>query len=121
MNRITFIAALLLATTACGFSSQNNEVSGQLKRVVHQTPLICPSYTVADLSMGSVQNGTGSVSKEDIWLYVENPKDVEFLENAAETGAIVTANYSTWRFILGCINDNEAHKLISVHFANSPT
>lgn len=102
------IAIALLA--ACGKSSSDNEIIGQVKKVVKKTPIICPDYTEIDLSLGVVRNGVGSMSREDVDLAADNSdKDaIDKLKWAAENGAIVKLSYDVHR-ISPCWPD---HRLI---------
>jgi hypothetical protein len=100
----------IIATTACGYSSSGNELEGQVKKVIRRTPIICPDYYEADVSLGVLRNGVGSLSKEDVTLYVERPDSVETLKAAARTGAIVSVRYDVKRVTL-CVPE---HFLTSV-------
>lgn len=88
---------LVLVVTGCGFSSRENEVVGQVKRVVKRTPLICNDRTDVDMSMGVMRNGTGSMSKEDIWLTVADPNVEKALKGFAESGVPVKITYDVQR------------------------
>jgi hypothetical protein len=94
------ILAVLLVTvpgcSACGMSSRNNELTGQIKRVTRETPILCDDYDEIDVSLGVLRNGNGSVSKEDVNMTV-NDHDVPLLKRAAETGAIVKLTYDQRR------------------------
>lgn len=93
------IAIALAFTAACGNSSANNEVVGQVKKVKMMTPIICPDYVEADVSLGVMRNGVGSMSHEDITLAVD-PDDKETIaafKQAAENGAIVKVAYDVHR------------------------
>lgn len=105
------IAIVIAAATACGNSSAGNELEGQVKRVIRRTPLICPDYTEADISLGVMRNGVGSMSKEDVALRVEDSRQIETLKAAAKSGAIVSVDYDVNRVTI-CVPD---HLLTSVH------
>ncbi len=99
MKYVLFMICLLaLSLSGCGFSSTENEVSGQVKRVVHKTPYLCPNHYQADLSLGIMRNGVGSVSGKDLWLEVPNAGDVTVLKTAAEKGWLVKITYGVARF-----------------------
>jgi len=104
------ILVIALLATACGNSSVNNEIVGQVKRVINKTPLVCPDYIEADISLGVMRNGIGSMSHEDVMLAVEpaNKDAIDRLKWAAENGAIVKASYDVRR-VSPCWPD---HRLI---------
>ncbi|MBV9125684.1 MAG: hypothetical protein JO112_20230 [Planctomycetes bacterium] len=87
----------LPACQACGYSSQQNDLTGQVKKVISRTPLVCPDYTEVDVSMGVLRNGVGSLSKEDLILFVRNPQDIPTLKKAALEGDIVEITYNDFR------------------------
>ena len=92
-----FIAAALAASlVGCGYSARDTEVVGQVKRVMHNTPLICDDYQDIDLSLGVIRNGTGSASKEDVWIIVSKA-DADTAKKAAESGQLVKVTYDTKR------------------------
>lgn len=92
------MAGLVLSLTGClGHTSTGNELVGQVKRVQHKTPLLCPDYVHVDISLGVMRNGVGSMSTQDIWLWVQNSTDVAVLEKAAQNGQIVKVNYDVAR------------------------
>jgi hypothetical protein len=92
----TILIIGIAAMTAC-YSAKGNELVGQVKKVTEKTPLICGDYVVADLSLGVIRNGVGSMSREDIDLYVERPADIATVKLAAETGRLVKVTYNTRR------------------------
>jgi hypothetical protein len=103
---------LILLLTACGFSSVDNEMTGQVKKTMHNTPLICPDYTDADISLGVMRDGVGSMSTQDVWVVV--PPELKLkVEHFAETGEIVNATYSVYR-VTFCTSD---HYLTSIEAA----
>lgn len=102
MKRILFAA---LIATACGYTSRDNELVGQAKKVVRNTPLVCPDWSVADISLGVMQNGVGSMSSQDVWLTVEDRHLFATLKTAVETGAIVKVRYDVRR-VTFCIEDH---------------
>jgi len=95
------IAALVLATAACGYTSKNNEMTGQVKKVHNQTPILCSDFVAADISLGVLRNGVGSMSAEDKEVYVPNAADAELLRKAADTGQLVKITYDVARFPAG--------------------
>lgn len=90
--------ALILALWGCGYESVNNEMIGQVKKVKDNTPLICAPFTTVDVSLGVMRNGVGSMSVQDVWLYVEKPADLEIMRKANESGEIVKISYDEARF-----------------------
>lgn len=99
---ILVIVGLLLGSCAAGFhlgwSSFDNEVVGQVKRVQYRTPILCLNYTETDISLGVLRNGVGSISTEDKWFWVPNPSDAELLKQAQDVGALVRVSYNAARF-----------------------
>ena len=93
----TTVMLIVLALAACGLSSAGNELEGQVKKVIRVTPIICPDYVVADVSLGVLRNGVGSLSKEDVDLYVADEHMVETLQRAAKSGTPVTIGYDVQR------------------------
>jgi hypothetical protein len=106
MREFGFILALACSISACGYESVDNEVTGQVKRVVHQTPLICPTRYDVDISLGVMRGGVGSMSTQDIWLTVEDPAQVSKLQDLAKSGAIANIKYSVARFVI-CQNPHQ--------------
>lgn len=113
MTRLMLLFVLALLTLsgcyACGTGTANSEVTAQVKKVVHRTPLICPEYTEVDVSLGVMRNGVGSMSHEDLVLRVMDESQVPALEKAAKDGAIITLRYDIAR-LAACYPD---HKLTS--------
>ena len=72
-------------------------MTGQVKRVAHMTPLICPIHDRVDVSMGVMRGGVGSMSTQDLWLYIPDPDDARLLKQAAQTGQLVEISYDTAR------------------------
>lgn len=96
--RKLIVAAMLLA--GCGNTSVGNELVGQVKKVHHNTPLVCPDYYTVDVSMGVMRNGTGSMSTQDIELVAEGKELIEFLTKANTSGRIVKVDYSVRRAVV---------------------
>lgn len=95
------ISVLILSgLVGCGYSSRNNELTGQVKKVIHQTPIICPNRVDVDISLGVMRNGVGSMSSQDVYATVINESDVKLLEKAAEAGALVKLNYDQVRLTI---------------------
>lgn len=84
--------------TAFGLASYNNEAVGQVKYTKNIHPIIYPNYTELHLSLGVMRNNVGSISKEDITLYVPNESDVIKLNKSAEEGKLVKVIYDNLRF-----------------------
>lgn len=87
----------LLVLSSCGYTSRDNDVVGQVKKVVKVTPIICPDFKVLDLSLGVMRNGVGSMSTEDEIFYVESAEDFKTLTNAANAGQLVRIKYDVAR------------------------
>src|ERR1700677_1762153 len=96
-HKMNKIILSILFLSGCGYESKNNELVGQVKRVVEKTPILCSDWTQADVSLGVMRNGTGSVSKEDTFLTVVNKQDADNLKQAAETGIPVKVIYNVKR------------------------
>lgn len=94
------VLGMILSLAGCGFSSRNNELTGQVKKVMHNTPLICPDFFDADVSLGVMRNGVGSMSSQDRWLFAPRESDQEIFKKAAESGAIVKVTYDTRRLAI---------------------
>ena len=95
----------ILFLAACGYSARSNELVGQVKRVVDKTPIVCGDYVEADVSLGVLRNGVGSMSKEDVDLYVPSDADAKILKGAAESGKIVKIAYDVKR-VTWCVPDH---------------
>lgn len=89
------IATLMLA--GCGNSAVNGTAVGQAKGFDQATPLICADYKTFDMSQGVMQNGTGSVSKEDMLFTIADGVDLSVVKRAAESGSIVKVTYNQRR------------------------
>jgi hypothetical protein len=97
MKKLTILAVAFALSGCLGNSASSNQLVGQVKKVEHNTPLIMPDYDDADISLGVMRNGVGSMSHEDIWVYIPNAEDYLVLQKAAETGALVKVDYDTAR------------------------
>jgi hypothetical protein len=96
MNKILLVV-FAVSLSACGKSSMGSEMTGQVKRVNHSTPLICPEYYDADISMGVMRNGVGSMSTADEWMWVPDRTMYAKLKESAESGALVKVTYDIHR------------------------
>lgn len=103
MKSVFLIVALILM--GCGYSSRNNESIEQAKKVVNQTPILCNDRVDADISLGVMRGGVGSMSTEDLWLTVPHESDQKLLIEAAAKGKLVKVNYDIKR-ITWCWNDH---------------
>lgn len=111
MRRIIIVAAITLS--ACGYESRDNDLTGQVKKVIHNTPLICPNYDDVDISLGVIRGGVGSMSTQDVWLTVYSDAAFKSLDAAQKSGAIVNVKYDVKRVAI-CTDD---HVLASVEAA----
>lgn len=106
MIRRLLIAGLGAALIAgCGYTSQDNEMIGQVKKVQKNTPLICPDYTSVDVSLGVMRGGVGSMSSEDVWLTVDATDNERKLREANESGKLVKIKFEVWRLVV-CKKDH---------------
>jgi hypothetical protein len=98
MNNIRTMIVGLLALFAfgCGYESVDNKMTGQVKKVHHNTPIFCSDYFSADISLGVLINGVGSMSTQDIEVVVEE-KDRDKFEFAAANNQIVEIGYKVKR------------------------
>lgn len=97
-NTISAISACLLLGGCLGASSSGNEMTGQVKRCQHVTPLIFFDYDRCDVSLGIMRNGVGSMSQEDVWIYVPTASHYAILDSASKSGALVNIKYDVARF-----------------------
>jgi hypothetical protein len=97
---LKFVVALIMCIMllSCGYSQRDSELIGQVKKVSNATPLFCPNYIAADLSLGVMMDGVGSMSTQDKWVVIQSRKQFEILKHANDTGAIVKITYDTKRF-----------------------
>lgn len=93
-----------------GYASQSNELIGQVKSVKHFTPIVCPDYNEVDVSLGVLQNGVGSISHQDVRLFVEKESDIAVLKTANESGRLVKIDYDERRFA-PCRKDYEVTRV----------
>lgn len=97
LNLLLMLSIGFSLSGCLGYESQDNTLIGQVKKVQQATPIICPNYTRADISLGVMRNGVGSMSSQDIWVYVANNKDLETLNSAVTSGSLVKIKYNTMR------------------------
>lgn len=98
MKTKTLIIVLIAVLSGCGYSSRDNETIGQVKKAIKVTPLICPDRYEADVSLGVMQNGVGSMSHEDLYLLVPDKENFKKLEDAVTSGVLVNIHYNKKRF-----------------------
>lgn len=79
-------------------------MTGQVKAIDHKTPIICGDYDELDLSLGVMRNGVGSMSSQDVPLYVTSADDVKKLKEALQSGKIVELTYDERR-VTFCVPD----------------
>lgn len=101
-----FVILPMLLLTGCGYSSLDNEVTGQVKRVMNNTPIICSDFSDADVSLGVMRNGVGSMSTQDVWINVPTPELMAKFKHAAEVGSIVKIKYNQKRIAI-CKNSDK--------------
>lgn len=89
----------------CGYASRDNESIGQVKKITKQTPIICPEYSLVDVSHGVMRNGVGSMSTEDVYYYVPSANHQTILKEATESGALVKIKYDVARLVF-CVPDH---------------
>lgn len=97
MKKLLVLAVALCLTGCSGYSQVDNQMTGQVKKVHHLNPIICPNFSTVDVSLGVMKNGVGSMSNHDITLTIWNNADLQVLEEAAKAGSIVDIKYSVWR------------------------
>lgn len=98
MKRLVMLTYLLLIA-GCGYEAVDSEMVGQVKKVMKNTPLICPNYTDADISLGVFRNGVGSTSTQDVWVWPINESVESALRLAVGTGSLVKITYDTRRLV----------------------
>lgn len=96
MSRIA-LAVLAVTLCSCGYSSRDNEVTGQFKKMSRHTPLVCPDYQTADLSLGVMRNGTGPMSTQDEWYPIDDKLLEPAITEAIAKGSIVRVKYDVAR------------------------
>lgn len=83
--------------SACGYTSKDSDVIGQVKNVRRSTPLFCEDYDLVDVSLGVMRNGVGSYSTEDVWMMVTSAQAKE-LSAMQKKNAVVKFMYDQRRF-----------------------
>ncbi len=97
---------LCLIVFGCGYSARQSELIGQVKKVVTVTPIICPDYIAADISLGVIRNGVGSVSREDMFMTITDKTQYNLLKQATESGKLVKITYDSARITL-CVPEEQ--------------
>lgn len=90
---------ILILFTGCGYTSKDNEVVGQVKKIVNETPLFCNNYTWVDISLGVFKDGIGSSSKEDLILRVKDKNTISEIKLLAKENKILKVKYNEKRFV----------------------
>lgn len=91
--------SFLFALFGCGYSAIDSEFIGQIKYVEHATPIICPDYYYASVSMGVMKNGVGSMSTHDATIEIDKTQ-VEEWKRLSKNASIVKINYNERRATL---------------------
>lgn len=104
------VAVFLLVVMSCGYQSRDSELIAQVKKVKMVTPLICPDFVEVDLSLGVMRNGVGSMSSQDVWMYVHATEMVTVLKDAVESGALVKVTYDQKRTTI-CVPNEQISKV----------
>ncbi len=92
---------MIILISSCGYTQRDSELIGQVKKVTNETPIICPDYVAADISMGIMRNGVGSMSTEDVHVLIPNSLDmIKIFKTAAVSGKLVKVTYDTKRIAL---------------------
>lgn len=103
----TLFGAYVLYESFTTMLAVDGELVGQAKKIRMVTPLwssICPTYYALDVSMGIIQNGTGSMSTQDVWFTIKDTADLPAMQKAVETAAIVKMKFDTRR-LAACTED----------------
>lgn len=95
-----------------GWSEKEISGTGQVKRVGLQNNIVCPNYYEADISLGIMRNGVGSVSTHDMVFFIPDSMLKDF-RTYSEKGSIVNFTYDVRRFDW-CVNE---FRLTSVKLA----
>jgi hypothetical protein len=95
LGLVVFI--LIVLCIARGFSSKDNELICQVKYVEHKTPLICPDYMEASVSLGVMKDGVGSMSVSDKHLTVRTDEQYKILQTAVKSAKLVRIIYDMKR------------------------
>jgi len=93
---LIFITCLLIG---CGYSQRDSDLVGQVKKVTNETPILCPDYIEADISLGIMRNGIGSMSKEDVSVLIPNNTEmIKVFKDATVNGKLIKVIYDEKRF-----------------------
>ena len=103
------LVLIIFLITACGDSSRGSELIGQIKKVVENTPVLCSDYVEADVSLGIMRNGVGSMSTDDVSVVIPS-EFVDKAKDAARTGNLVKIIYDERR-VAACWPDRRATHL----------
>ncbi len=104
--KAVLLLSIGMALVSCGYAEQGSDLTGQVKKVINKTPLVCNDYVLVDLSLGVMRNGVGSMSHEDVELVVPNSEDVKLLKSASDSGSLVKITYNTKRLVF-CVESNK--------------
>lgn len=107
MKQIVLIAFIF---SRCGYVARDSEMIGQVKKVYNRTQILCPDWIGADISLGVMRNGVGSMSHEDNDVLVTSKTDAALLKSAADNGQIVKITYDSYRFYL-CVPERVVTKI----------
>jgi hypothetical protein len=101
------VLIMALSLYGCGmweYSSKDNEMIGQVKKVINNTPMVCSDYQSADISLGILRGGVGSMSTQDKWVTVVKSEHFNILKQANESGELVKIKYDERR-VTFCIHN----------------
>lgn len=104
IQKIIAVTFLSMSLASCGYSGRDMEMIGQVKRVMHNTPIICSDFDDADISLGVMRGGVGSMSTQDVWVVVDKEQG-KILKDAAASGALVKVTVDVKRFAF-CTEDH---------------
>lgn len=101
---ISLLIASCLALSACGYTAVDSEMIGQVKMVKSKTPIVCPDFKEADISLGVLRGGVGSMSTQDVWVVITSDAQLAVFKRAAETGELVKVTFDKKR-VTFCTGD----------------
>lgn len=109
---LVFVIGLsVLGVKSCtGNSEEGTAVVGQIKSINRVTPIICPAYTEADISLGVMRNGVGSMSVHDITLTLPSSALSDAVTQAQQSGTLVKVTQDVRRFSF-CTPERIARKI----------
>lgn len=98
-NSLFALLAFIVSSTlsSCGYLEVGTKGLAQIKRIHKVTPLLCPDYTLIDVSLGVMQNGAGSMSKEDIEMVVTEDQAKQLDTVLSQGKGIIEMTYSRKR------------------------